>query len=293
MLARGQAACEALKCPAATISAHTVDMADRGQIRRFKSEVEQVHGGVIHLLFNNAGIQIASAFDTMPEETFDKVMAVNLDGVVTATRVFWPMLLDADEAAVVNTSSVAGFCPPAAGYSTPYAVSKYAVRGFSEHLMMQCGVIAPHITVTSVHPGAIITEIAKKNLNIDDADMRFLDLLPPGEARELASLPDAERILRVKRRVGDTFERFGTTAAKAASIILDGVVWKRTRVLVGWDAYIMDWWIRLFPRVYNSRLGRALVMGTSVVGQHLVIPGAAAAAAALAYARWGRGRPKL
>lgn len=51
-------------------------------------------------------------------------MAVNLDGVVTATRVFWTMLMKADEAAVVNTSSVAGFCPPAAGYCTPYAISK-------------------------------------------------------------------------------------------------------------------------------------------------------------------------
>ena len=67
------------------------------------------------------------------------------DDVITFGR---PMLMAAEEAAVVNTSSVAGFCPPAAGYCTPYAISKYAVRGFSEHLLLQCRAIAPHITVT-------------------------------------------------------------------------------------------------------------------------------------------------
>eukprot|EP01047_Picozoa_sp_COSAG01_P009522 COSAG01_NODE_392_length_17668_cov_5.382264_7_plen_103_part_00 len=97
----------------------------------------------------------------MSEGAFDKVMGVNLDGVITMTRLFWPMLVASDAAYVVNTSSIAGFIPPAGGICTPYVVSKYAVRGFSEHLMMQCKVIAPHVRVAVVHPGAIHSERAQ------------------------------------------------------------------------------------------------------------------------------------
>ena len=71
------------------------------------------------MLFNNAGIQIPKAWDRMSEAEFDKVMAVNCDGVITATRVFWPMLVAADEAAVVNTSSVAAFLPNGGGQALP------------------------------------------------------------------------------------------------------------------------------------------------------------------------------
>merc|ERR1719183_1694930 len=95
--------------------------------------------------------------------TYDKIMAVNLDGVVMLTRDLWPYLCRADAASVVNTSSVAGFFPPAAGQCTPYAISKYAVRGFSEHLALQCRTIAPHVNVVCVHPGAIKTEIVGRN----------------------------------------------------------------------------------------------------------------------------------
>lgn len=140
------------------------------------------------------------------------------------------------------------------------------------HLMLQCRAIAPHITVTSVHPGMIITEIAGKNLAMDNADARFLDVMPPWERRKLEGMNDADRVVAVKSKVAESFNRFGTTAAKAASIIVSGVVAKKTRVLVGWDAHIMDWWIRLFPRIFMSFWGRAVVMGSSIIGQHLVVP---------------------
>ena len=109
----------------------------------------------------------------MDAATFDKIMAVNVDGVVSCTREFWPLLMAAapGRAALVNTSSVAGFLPNAASHCTPYAVSKYAVRGFSEHLMTLTPVIAPHLTVHCVHPGAIHTELITKNLNIKTSDV--------------------------------------------------------------------------------------------------------------------------
>ena len=85
---------------------------------------------------------------------------------------------------------------------------------------------------------------------MDKADIRFLDVLPPWERAELETMSDAERTVAVKKKVAQGFNTFGTTAAKAASIIVSGVVAKKTRVLVGWDAHIMDCWIRLLPRLY-------------------------------------------
>merc|ERR1711998_349574 len=108
------------------VSIYTVDVANRAAVKEFAREVESQHGGIVNLVFNNAGIVRPTAFDRMSVETWDLVMAVNLDGVVTVTQEFWPQLLKAKRGFLVNTSSVAGFIPPAAGQCTPYAVSKYA-----------------------------------------------------------------------------------------------------------------------------------------------------------------------
>ena len=158
-----------------------------------------------------------------------------------------------------------------------YAVSKYAVRGFSEHLMMQCRAIAPHITVTCVHPGAIITEIARKNLNMPEVDDRLLEELPPWDRTALLAVPEGEaRVAALKAIVTKSFDQFGLTAPKAAAVIFEGVRRKQTRVLVGWDAAIMDLWVRLFPRIFATKSGQALLMGSAVVGQHLLVPTAVA-----------------
>jgi hypothetical protein len=55
--------------------------------------------------------------------------------------------------------------------------------------------------------------------------------------------------------------------------------------MVGWDASIMDWWIRAFPRLFTTRAGSTLFMGTSVVGQHLAVPLLVVTALGVAYAK--------
>jgi NAD(P)-dependent dehydrogenase (short-subunit alcohol dehydrogenase family) len=177
-LAEVAAECEAIPAPKGKelrVSIHQCDCGNRDSIKAFAVAVKEAHGESINLLFNNAGIQIQKGWDRMEEDEFDKVMSVNLDGVIVTTRAFWPMLVAADAAFVVNTSSIAGFMPPAGGISVPYVVSKYGVRGFSEHLMQQCKVIAPHVRVACVHPGAIATEIVGRNSNMKagDLDPRF------------------------------------------------------------------------------------------------------------------------
>jgi len=300
-----RATCEAIAPPVGTVGAlrvsvHRCDVSQRPQVAAFHAEVVGLHGARVSLLFNNAGIQVQQAFDRMSEVAFDRVMAVNLDGVVTMTRAFWPNLVAAaDGAMVVNTSSVAGFLPPCGGISTPYAVSKYAVRGFSEHLMWQTRVTAPHVRVACVHPGAIQTQIVKANDNLEAGalDIRVARRTMSGaEARRLDGMTPQQRLAHVRERARWLFDTWGYSAEAAAGMIVDGVRAGQTRIMVGWDATIMDWWVRLFPRIFMSDAGTALVMLSSVVGRHFVLPATALAAAAAGYAyakRGGGGRARL
>ena len=138
-----KAECTASSNSNINVSIHKVDVSRPEDIERFVEEVLQQTSSV-DLLFNNAGIVIPKAFDRMSKQEFDKVMAVNVNGVVNCTRSFWPLLMSAtpNPVAVVNTSSIAGL-PQAAGNSTACATSKYTVRGFtSRH---DASIIAPHI----------------------------------------------------------------------------------------------------------------------------------------------------
>ena len=266
------------------ISTHRVDVSSETDVERFAKAVEDDFGGV-HLLFNNAGIVVPKAFDRMSKEEFDRVIGINLRDVVQCTRAFWHLLLKVapTKAAIINTSSVAGFFPPAAGTSTPYAVSKYAVRGFTEHLGMQCRVIAPHVRCVTVHPGAINTEIPHKNLNLDHADTRFVkNKMLPSELEAFEAMSDEKKLEYMKGKVADLFDIWGYSSDEAARMIVQGVKNESTRIMVGWDAVIMDWWVRLFPRIFNSNAGEILVALTSVVGRHFYFPAAVVFGAAYA-----------
>jgi NAD(P)-dependent dehydrogenase (short-subunit alcohol dehydrogenase family) len=257
------------------ISVHKVDVADRQQIKAFAKAVADEHGTAVNLLFNNAGIARPQLWDRMSEEMFDKVLAVNLDGVVSMTRAFWDLLVRADEAVVVNTSSVAGFFPPASGGCAPYTVSKYAVRGFSEHLALECKLIAPHVRVCVVHPGMIDTKIVK-NSRMDSVDPRRLRQLtkrfPSSRREQFEQMTDEDKLDSVQNAAQDAFRRFGKTSKEAADMIIDGVQAGKLRILVGWDAVIMDWWVRMFPTIVMSETGAAIVGITSVVGRHVYKP---------------------
>eukprot|EP00041_Stephanoeca_diplocostata_P031991 m.1011804 g.1011804 ORF g.1011804 m.1011804 type:complete len:365 (+) comp24063_c1_seq1:133-1227(+) len=270
--------CRQIQSDGRIVTAHKVDVSCRSEVAEFVKKSMTEHNGHCHMLFNNAGIHNNEAFDIMSEATFDRVMGVNVDGVVTMTRYFWPYLTKMAEASVVNISSVAGFLPTAAGASSPYAASKYAVRGFSEHLAMQCNVIAPHITVSCVHPGAIRTEIVKK---LDAVDMRFVRYSYPMLAGRLDAIEDdIERRKTAQEFTQKVFDSWGYSAEDAANMIVDGAKNKQTRIMVGWDAVMMDWWVRLFPRIFMTRLGGGLVMLTSLTTRHFFLPGVLACAAA-------------
>ena len=129
------------------------DVADPDAIDALAARVRELHGG-LDVLVNNAGIPGGGSFEHLTAEQIDRVIRVNVLGVLQGTRAFLPMLLERGRGHVVNVASLAGrFATP--GHSV-YTASKHAVVAFSEALAYE---LAPRgIRVTSVNPGFAVTE---------------------------------------------------------------------------------------------------------------------------------------
>src|SRR5688500_10426595 len=162
-----------------------------------------------------------------------------------------------DAGYVVNTSSVNGFWAslgPGVPH-TAYSSAKFAVRGFSEALMEDFRVHAPHVKVAVVMPGHIGTEIVNNSRRIlghtpeEMSDDELEEMRRTMTARRLpVGWATADELRDFARMMGDGFrDNAPLTAADAATIILDGVRADRWRILVGEDAKALDEAVRADP----------------------------------------------
>ncbi len=191
--------------------------------------------GALHGIINNAGLTVIAPFVDTPAADFDRVMAVNFGAVAAGCRHALPHLREADAAWLVNISSVFGMM----GFPTQsaYNASKFAVRGLTEALRLELATSDPHIRVIRVHPGGIKTNVARNAKFI-----RSMDGDDEGSAMR------ADRFDSVAR----------TTPEQAAETIIRGMEAGRHRVLIGPDARIIDWLVRLFPVGHMTVLGKLL-----------------------------------
>src|SRR5215467_12942999 len=141
---------------------HLADVSDPAQVERFRDEVAARHGtDKIHLLFNNAGIGGGGSMFAHNPEEWERTFNICWGGVYHCTRAFLPMLQKADEGHIVNTSSVNGFWASVGPHlpHTAYSAAKFAVKGFTEALITDLRINAPHIKCSVVMPGHIGTSI--------------------------------------------------------------------------------------------------------------------------------------
>jgi NAD(P)-dependent dehydrogenase (short-subunit alcohol dehydrogenase family) len=168
------------------------------------------------------------------------------------------MLVKADEGHIVNTSSVNGFWASLGpGFShTAYSSAKFAVKGFTEALINDLRLNAPHVKCSVVMPGHIGTPIvsnSRKVMSGTDSDRLNENELPLARKRLTALGIDAsvmsdEDVQALAAERARSFEDDApTTAAAAAKIILDGVKAERWRILVGDDAHRLDERVRQKP----------------------------------------------
>ena len=257
--------CEAEKLPQGLrVTTHLADVSDESQLLRFRDEVaDQQATDKVHLLFNNAGIGGGGSLFTNTREQWERTFNICWGGVYLGTRTFLPMLQKADAAHIVNTSSVNGsWASVGLGVShTAYSAAKFAVKGFTEALMNDLRLNAPHIKCSVVMPGHIGTSIVSNSRKIQAGTES--DRLNPNEIEQArqrlkgmgidaASMSD-EDIQNIALDRARTFrDEAPTTAAAAVKVILDGVKAERWRILVGDDAHKLDERVRKTPeRAYE------------------------------------------
>jgi 3-oxoacyl-[acyl-carrier protein] reductase len=112
--------------------------------------------GGLDILVNNAGLFPISALQTMPEEQWDKVIAVNLKGVFLCSQAALGPMRQRGGGRIINMASVSGLVG-AVGFAH-YAASKAGVIGFTKALAREAAPMG--ITANAIAPGIIATDIA-------------------------------------------------------------------------------------------------------------------------------------
>lgn len=146
--------------PDVRVTAHVHDVADKKSVDRFVKEVTKEHEtDVIHMLFNNAGVVGGGSFVAGSRDEWERTFAVSWFGTYHCTRSFLPMLIAADQGVVVNMSSVNGIWASLGTGSphTAYSSAKFAIRGFTESLLVDFRKHAPHVSAMLVLPGHVRT----------------------------------------------------------------------------------------------------------------------------------------
>lgn len=258
-MAETQRQCRAAAPQGTRVMTFVADVSDEAQILKFRDAVaRELDTDHIHLLFNNAGIGGGPSFITSPREEWEKTFNVCWYGVYYATRAFIGMILKASEAHIVNTSSVNGFWAslgPQRAH-TAYPAAKFAVRGFTEGLITDLRLNAPHVKCSVVMPGHIGTSIianSRKVLTGHSADeMSAAEIADARRSMKSMGLPtDVMTDLQIQQMITEMARQFETnaptSAAQAATIILNGVREEKWRILIGADAECMDRLIRSGP----------------------------------------------
>jgi NAD(P)-dependent dehydrogenase (short-subunit alcohol dehydrogenase family) len=208
-----------------------VDVSDRAAVAAYATAVAG-HYGVVHQLYNNAGVgALARPLAETDYATFERLIDINLWGVIHGTKEFLPHLIASGDGHVVTLSSLNGIL--AQPNMTAYCTTKFAVRGFTESLRAELLLHRHPVAVTVVHPGGVRT-------NIRNAVIARTGPLDPEAARR-----------------NEVYESrlFRTTPDEAARQILTGVERGKGRVLIG-QAHRVDRIVRLLPALYPRVVAR-------------------------------------
>ena len=206
-----------------TCRSYKVDMGKKEQIFDFANQVEKDFSNV-NFVFNNAGVSFSGSLVYNDMEQFEWLFNINFWGVVYGSQAFLPLLIKSGEGHIVNISSVLGLIGLA--QNAAYCSSKFGVRGYTESLAQEMALEGHPVNVSCVHPGGVRTNIVK--------DSRVSDNIN-------------------RRKLVDSFAKFTyLDADKAARIILKGVKKNKKRILVGPDAYVIDYLSRILGVDYQN-----------------------------------------
>ncbi|MDE0363053.1 MAG: SDR family NAD(P)-dependent oxidoreductase [Rhodospirillaceae bacterium] len=249
--------CEADAPTDVRVTTHLADVSRESDVQGFRDEVMREHEvECVHFVFNNAGIAGAGSFVADDRESWERTFNVCWYGVYYSTRAFLPLLIAADRGHLVNTSSVNGFFATGGVLPhTAYSTAKFAVKGFTEGLITDLAINAPHVKVSLVMPGYVGTSILANSARVlgnephtlADDDLEALRERYERRGSDLTNLTTEE----IRQMMLSEFESFRDdapmNAAEAARVIIEAVLAGRWRILVGDDAHVLDEMVRAEP----------------------------------------------
>ncbi|WP_091788899.1 SDR family NAD(P)-dependent oxidoreductase [Paraburkholderia steynii] len=210
------------------VCSYVLDVSSRSEVFRHADEVVK-HFGDVHFVINNAGTSVLATIEHSTLEEFERVLAINLWGVIHGTKAFLPKMLARHEGCIVNVSSVFGLV--ATPCSGAYTISKFGVRGLTETLWQELD--GTGVRAVLVHPGGINTDISK--------------------------VPSAKHEGELERKLKSANVRqMTTTPEQCAREILAGLIRGDKRLLVGNGARSLHWISRLLPNSYGMLVRRKL-----------------------------------
>ena len=144
------------KHPGGTVAGISPDLSSLESVREAFQEATSVYG-CIDILVNNAGVSESTPFMEYTEETFDKVMDLNIKGVFNATRAAAECMVARGAGVILSTSSMVSISGQPSGFA--YPASKFAVNGLTVSLARELGPMG--IRVNAVAPGITETDMMK------------------------------------------------------------------------------------------------------------------------------------
>ena len=144
------------KYPDRTVAGISPDLCSLESVRSAFADVVKQFGRV-DILVNNAGVSDSTPFQQYTEETFDKVMDLNVKGVFNATRAAVDCMVARGSGVILNTSSMVSISGQPSGFA--YPASKFAVNGLTVSLARELG--PKGIRVNAVAPGITETDMMK------------------------------------------------------------------------------------------------------------------------------------
>ena len=207
-----------------------VDVGDPAAMHALAAWVQQ-QLGTPDVVVNNAGIGLAGSFFDTTDADWDRLLRVNLGGVILGSRLFGQQMKDAKKPGhIVNVASMAAYTPSRT--VAAYATTKAAVRMLSDCLRAELADDGVH--VSTICPGFSITNITQTT--------RFVGRTA---AQEVEQQQKATRL----------YQRRNLLPATIAQAILDAVEHRRDDVPVGSEAHGARWLARLSPALLR-RLAR-------------------------------------
>ena len=209
---------------------HTVDLTDDAAVFALASEIQAAHPHV-QVLVTCAGSSMLGDISQVTMEEMRWLMDVNLWGTVNITQALLPAMRRESAAHITHLVSIYGLAAPAG--RIPYAMSKFAVRGFTESLRHELE--RSSVTVGAIYPAGVKTGIILHG--------RYAAAIDPAIAQRAAAAQA---------------QMYHTEAADAAHRIVEATVRRKPRTMVGREARLVDVLTRLTPTRYWVPMRRPL-----------------------------------